>query len=112
MRNAPIRAISMDLIALEFGALERRGIDDDAAARINFARHQERALAAVIENFHQHLNHVVVGVLVVIQQNDVIPRNVLLAGPGLRLALSSGCNDFHKIKKHNPAPRNYAPDLN
>ncbi len=96
MRNAPVRAVRVNLIALQLGALFRSRIDDDAAGAVHFAGHEKRPLAAVAEKLDQHLDDVIIGVIVIIQQDDVITRNRHNARPlpSLWPAFANGDGDF------------------
>jgi len=101
MRDAPIPPVRVNLVALQLGALLCRSIDDDAAGAVDLAGHQKRALAAVAEQLDQHLDDVIIRVVIVIQQDDVIARNrdYPRALPNMRPAFSNRNDDFgHKTK--------------
>lgn len=103
MGDAPVGAISMNLVSLEFSPLLRGRIDNHPAAGINLARHFKSPGVAVPKDLHQHLNNVIIGVIIVIEQNNMILRDVygFLPGflPGLFLNVR-GCRNLWISQSH------------
>lgn len=71
MGNSPVRSVGMNLVALQFGPFFCGRIDDDASGRINLASHEKGLLATVAENLDEHFDDVIVGVVVVVQEDDM-----------------------------------------
>jgi hypothetical protein len=77
------------LIAFEFRTFQAGGVHDDAALGVDFFRHHEALRLGMGEQLLQHLDHVFVGVIVVVPQYDVVGwllpdfLLVLLLVPGL-----------------------------
>lgn len=76
MRDAPIGSIGVNLVALELSSFFRRRIDNNPATGINFHCHLEGGFTSMPEKLHQHFDHVFIGVIVVIPQDDVKARDV------------------------------------
>src|SRR5579872_2916952 len=62
----------MNLIAAEFGLVELAGHDDGAAGGVNLHGVLEGVGFREGEKLLEHLDHVLVGVLVVVEQHDVV----------------------------------------
>ena len=61
----------MNLIASELGLFALAGHDDGAAGGIDFDRVLERGFGRDAKNRGQHFDHVIVGVVVVVQKHHV-----------------------------------------
>lgn len=79
MRNAPVSPIGMDLLLFEFCSLSRGGVDNHATRGIDLDGHLKSALFGVAEEFHEHFDDVFIRMVVVVPQNDMVPRNVAAA---------------------------------
>ncbi len=95
MGNAPICAVRMNLIALEFGAFKSGRIDNNSSGRIHFASHEKSLLPAVTKNFDQHFDHVIIGVVIIVKQDDVEAGNVYDPRFALGENFLGWDNDFH-----------------
>ena len=71
-RHAWIGAIAVDLVAGEFGLRELAGDDDGASTGIHLDGMLIRGFEREAEQRPQHFYHVIVGMLVVIEQDDVV----------------------------------------
>ena len=88
-------SVGVDLVSFEFGAFFRCGIDDDAAGGIDLASHEVGSLPGVAEELAEHSDDVVIGMVVVIEEDDV-PHGVpfwdfLGFGPGGIRGCDGGC---------------------
>ena len=72
MGDAPVSTERMYLVALQLGPFERGGVHDDPPAAIHLAGKLLAPFRHVTEKIAQHIDHVCVRVIVVIQQNDVV----------------------------------------
>ena len=63
----------MDLVSLEFRVLARRRETDDFAISIHVTGKLIAFFNGKAEKFLEHSDHIVVGMIVVIPQNDMIP---------------------------------------
>ena len=70
-RHAGIGSIGVDLIAPKLSLIAFAGHDDGAPCRVHLDGVVKRDLGRKTENLAQHLDDVVVGVVVVIQKNNV-----------------------------------------
>src|SRR5207245_6990284 len=62
------------LIALQLGAFEARGADDDAPMRADLPGHLVALLTRVAEELLQHRDHVLEAMVVVVEQDHVVGR--------------------------------------
>ena len=69
----------MDLVPLQLGVLHGRREHDDAPLVVNLLGELPAPLRRMPEELAEHDDHVLVGVIVVVPENDVVPR--LPAGP-------------------------------
>src|SRR4249919_621112 len=76
--NSLVGAVGVDLIALQLGVLHRRGQADGLALFIDLFGDQKALFALMTKQLLHHLDDVFVGMIVVVPENDVVPR--LLAG--------------------------------
>src|SRR6185437_8445594 len=88
-RAERIGSEGVNLIALQLSVFLARGQHDHAAAGIHFHRHQIRRLEGMSEQLLQHTDDVVVGMVVIVEQDHVVGR--LPFGSLLRIGL--GCRD-------------------
>ena len=72
MRQAPVGTVTANLISLQFSPFQSGCVDCDAAHQINFASQLEGVASAVPEERRQHFYDVLIGVIVIIQQYNVI----------------------------------------
>jgi len=62
------------LVALQFGMLLGRRQHDRATGAIDLLRQLEAAFVRMAEELLQHRHHVLVGMIVVVPEDHVIPR--------------------------------------
>jgi hypothetical protein len=80
----------MDLDLSELGLLQFTSDDDGATGGVYFHGLLERGFRGEHEELAEHLDYVVVGMLVVVQKNDVIQRSKFFALSGLQLRNNRG----------------------
>ena len=80
----PISAEGVDLIPLELRVLLRRRQHDHPALGIDLLRQCVAFLRRMAEQLLQHRDHVLIGMVIVIPENHVVPRLFLGTGFGLR----------------------------
>lgn len=73
-RKPPIRAITLDLVAREFGLGQFAGDQDRSACRVDLLRVPQRLLRREYENLLEHFDHVIVCVIVVVQKHHAVER--------------------------------------
>ena len=84
----------MNLVAAELGLGAFAGDDDGAACGIYFDGVAEGGLDREAEDLDEHLDHVVVGVLVIVEQHDVEKRGELFALLGAGFGQGGGSGHF------------------
>src|SRR5690606_28546212 len=72
----PVGSVGVDLVAFQFGAFPGGRVHNYAPGDVYLARHLIRPGRAVPEDLAQHLDDVGIGVVVVVEQNDMVPRQM------------------------------------
>ena len=72
--NPPIASKRMNLVSLQLGALQRGCVQNDALLGVNLTRPDKGIFGAHGEDFSQHSHDIIVGVIVIVNQNDVVQR--------------------------------------
>jgi hypothetical protein len=62
----------VNLIAFELSTFQAGGVHDDTALGVDFFRHHETLWLGMPEQLFQHLDHVFIGVIVVVPQYNVV----------------------------------------
>ena len=76
MWNAPVCSIRMNLIPFQLCAFFGSGIDDDTAFGVNLHGHLIGFFSRVVKDIHEHLDDILISMVVIIVQDDVIARDV------------------------------------
>ncbi len=95
--QAGVWSVGVDLLLLELGLFEHEGGDDHPAGGVHFARHVIGRLVTVTEELGEHLDDVGVGVLIVVDKDDMPARRQPRPRPGrdnLGLFLQRRC--YHR----------------
>ena len=72
MGKPPIRAVGVNPVALVFRLFETAGSNDAAAGTIRFQRARQGGLNIQADGGYQHFDHVVDGVVFVVEDDDVV----------------------------------------
>ncbi len=75
MRNSPVCAVSVDLVTFKLGSLFRSRIHNHPSTGIYLTGHIKCFFATVAENLYQHFNNIIVGMIVIVEQDDIVLRN-------------------------------------
>ena len=78
--DAPIASEAVDLVALEFRTLERCGVDNDPPGLVHLAGKLKRRFGRPPKQLAQHADDVIIGMVVIVEKNDVVRGQVLAFG--------------------------------